>query len=81
MLLIRVAEPPELAESSQAAREIPICFLNFGIYIGISIYTPGERIVIDRFGVSEVVGTLARSFFVLRVTYLRLRLDLRMLIE
>jgi len=40
--------------------------------MGTSIYTLGERIVIDELSVNEVVGTLNLSFFVLRVTYLRL---------
>jgi DHA1 family multidrug resistance protein-like MFS transporter len=39
--------------------------LNFGIYIGSSIYTPGELGIIQEFGVSEVVATLGLSLFVL----------------
>ncbi|RDW74892.1 caffeine resistance protein [Coleophoma cylindrospora] len=42
-----------------------ICVLNFGIYIGSSIYTPGELSIIKEFGVSEVVATLGLSLFVL----------------
>ncbi|PVH88930.1 MFS general substrate transporter [Cadophora sp. DSE1049] len=42
-----------------------ICILNFGIYIGSSIYTPGEHSIMEEFGVSEVVATLGLSLFVL----------------
>jgi DHA1 family multidrug resistance protein-like MFS transporter len=44
-----------------------ICILNFGIYIGSSIYTPGEEDIMEEFGVSEVVATLGLSLFVLYV--------------
>ncbi|TVY80531.1 Caffeine resistance protein, partial [Lachnellula suecica] len=44
-----------------------ICLLNFGIYIGSSIYTPGEPSVMEEFGVSEVVATLGLSLFVLYI--------------
>lgn len=44
-----------------------ICILNFGIYIGSSIYTPGEQDIMEEFGVSEVVATLGLSLFVLYV--------------
>ncbi|KAE9372880.1 MFS general substrate transporter [Stipitochalara longipes BDJ] len=42
-----------------------ICVLNFGIYIGSSIYTPGELSIMEEFGASEVVATLGLSLFVL----------------
>ncbi|KAN0111034.1 MFS general substrate transporter [Hyaloscypha variabilis] len=42
-----------------------ICILNFGIYIGSSIYTPGELSVMEEFGVSDIVATLGLSLFVL----------------
>lgn len=42
-----------------------ICVLNFGIYIGSSIYTPGEQTVMQDFNVSQVVATLGLSLFVL----------------
>lgn len=42
-----------------------MCVLNFGIYIGSSIYTPGEMDVMEEFGIGEVVATLGLSLFVL----------------
>ncbi|KAM6527691.1 hypothetical protein FALCPG4_008740 [Fusarium falciforme] len=42
-----------------------ICILNFGIYIGSSIYTPGELSVMEEFGANEIVATLGLSLFVL----------------
>ncbi|RSL43786.1 hypothetical protein CEP54_014937 [Fusarium duplospermum] len=42
-----------------------ICILNFGIYIGSSIYAPGELSVMEEFGASEIVATLGLSLFVL----------------
>ena len=42
-----------------------VCILNFGIYIGSSIYTPGELSIMEEFGVSEVVTTLGLCLFVL----------------
>ncbi|KAF3403422.1 Caffeine resistance protein 5 [Talaromyces pinophilus] len=42
-----------------------ICILNFGIYVGSSIYTPGEQDIMEEFGASEVVATLGLSLFVL----------------
>ncbi|KAJ4214037.1 hypothetical protein NW759_010563 [Fusarium solani] len=44
---------------------VQICILNFGIYIGSSIYTPGELSVMEEFGASEIVATLGLSLFVL----------------
>lgn len=38
--------------------------LTFGIYIGSSIYAPGEGDVMRRFGVSNIVATLGVSMFV-----------------
>lgn len=37
--------------------------LNFGIYIGSSIYVPGEIGVMTDFGVSETVATLGLSMY------------------
>ncbi|KAH7409418.1 major facilitator superfamily domain-containing protein [Cadophora sp. MPI-SDFR-AT-0126] len=42
-----------------------ICILNFGIYIGSSIYTPGEPDIMEEFGAREVVAILGLSLFVL----------------
>ncbi|KAK8196736.1 GTPase-activating protein, partial [Zalaria obscura] len=41
-----------------------ICLLTTGIYIGSSIYTPGLQTVEQRFGVSQVAGTLGLTLFV-----------------
>ncbi|KAL2687884.1 hypothetical protein Neosp_005453 [[Neocosmospora] mangrovei] len=46
---------------------VQICILNFGIYIGSSIYTPGELSVMEEFGASELIATLGLSLFVLYV--------------
>jgi DHA1 family multidrug resistance protein-like MFS transporter len=37
--------------------------LNFGIYIGSSIYVPGEAGLMTDFGVSETVATLGLSMY------------------
>ena len=37
--------------------------LNFGIYIGSSIYVPGEAGVMVDFGVSDTVATLGLSMY------------------
>lgn len=53
-----------------------ICILNFGIYIGSSIYTPGDLDIMEEFGASEIVATLGLSLFVLWVyEYLPSRLE------
>ena len=44
-----------------------ICLLNFGIYIGSSIYTPGELTVMEELAASELVAILGLSLFVLYV--------------
>ncbi|GAB7338549.1 hypothetical protein MBLNU457_5297t1 [Dothideomycetes sp. NU457] len=41
-----------------------ICLLTTSIYIGSSIYSPGEREVEQEFGVSQVVATLGLTLFV-----------------
>jgi DHA1 family multidrug resistance protein-like MFS transporter len=46
---------------------VQICILNFGIYTGSSIYTPGELSVMEEFGASDIVATLGLSLFVLYV--------------
>jgi DHA1 family multidrug resistance protein-like MFS transporter len=42
-----------------------ICILNFAVYVGIAIYTPGEESIMEEFGVSEIVATPGLSIFVL----------------
>jgi len=42
-----------------------MCLLNFAVYLGSSIYTPGELSFIQEFHVSEVVATLGLSLFTL----------------
>jgi DHA1 family multidrug resistance protein-like MFS transporter len=44
-----------------------ICILNFGIYIGSSIYTPGKLSAMEEFNASDTIATLGLSFFVLSV--------------
>jgi len=44
---------------------IQMCILNFAVYIGSSMYTPGEASFIQEFDVSEVVATLGLSLFTL----------------
>ncbi|KAF7561805.1 hypothetical protein G7046_g2351 [Stylonectria norvegica] len=62
-------EDPENPQNWSTSRKLlvtfQICVLNFGIYIGSSIYTPGEQQVMEEFGVSEIVATLGLSLFVL----------------
>ncbi|KAE8452318.1 hypothetical protein EG329_001018 [Mollisiaceae sp. DMI_Dod_QoI] len=42
-----------------------ICVLNFAVYVGSAIYTPGEESIKKEFGVSDTVATLGLSLFVL----------------
>lgn len=37
--------------------------LNFSVYIGSSIYVPGELSLMQEFGVSEIVATLGLSLY------------------
>ncbi|KAH8805404.1 major facilitator superfamily domain-containing protein [Xylogone sp. PMI_703] len=57
--------PQNWSASRKLLITFQICILNFGVYIGSSIYTPGEISVMEEFGVSEVVATLGLSLFVL----------------
>ncbi|RSL97651.1 hypothetical protein CDV31_012929 [Fusarium ambrosium] len=62
-------DDPENPQNWPSSRKLlvtfQICILNFGIYIGSSIYTPGELSVMEEFGASEIVATLGLSLFVL----------------
>ncbi|RMJ16022.1 hypothetical protein CDV36_004278 [Fusarium kuroshium] len=64
-------DDPENPQNWSSSRKLlvtfQICILNFGIYIGSSIYTPGELSVMEDFGASEIVATLGLSLFVLYV--------------
>ncbi|KUJ08030.1 MFS general substrate transporter [Mollisia scopiformis] len=42
-----------------------ICVLNFSVYVGSAIYTPGEESIMKDFGVSTTTATLGLSLFVL----------------
>ncbi|KAF8865556.1 MFS general substrate transporter [Acephala macrosclerotiorum] len=42
-----------------------ICILNFAVYVGSAIYTPGEASIMKEFGVGETAATLGLSLFVL----------------
>jgi hypothetical protein len=42
-----------------------ICFINFSVYMGSSIYVPGEPSIMRDFGSSETVATLGLSLFTL----------------
>ncbi len=66
-LLTYVKNPQNWSASRKLLITFQICLLNFGIYIGSSIYTPGEPSLTEEFGVSEVVSTLGLSLFVLYV--------------
>lgn len=61
----RLQNPQNWSRNRKLLVTFQICVLNFGIYIGSSIYTPGEQDIMDKFGVSEVVATLGLSLFVL----------------
>lgn len=63
----RLQNPQNWSRSRKLLVTSLICILNFGIYIGSSIYTPGEQDIMEEFGVSEVVATLGLSLFVLYV--------------
>ena len=42
---------------------LQICIFNFAVYIGSSIYVPGEADIMRGFDVSEIVATLGLSFY------------------
>ncbi|UPL00555.1 hypothetical protein LCI18_011489 [Fusarium solani-melongenae] len=57
--------PQNWSSSRKLLVTFQICILNFGIYIGSSIYTPGELSVMEEFGANEIMATLGLSLFVL----------------
>ncbi|KAF2100720.1 MFS general substrate transporter [Rhizodiscina lignyota] len=57
--------PQNWSDSRKLLVTFQICILNFAVYIGSAIYTPGELSVMEEFGVGEVVATLGLSLFVL----------------
>ncbi|KAK5700756.1 hypothetical protein LTR97_005273 [Elasticomyces elasticus] len=58
-------EKPALLVTWYGSNDAEICLLNFAFYIASSIYTPGERAVMEDFGVSEIEATLGLSLFTL----------------
>ncbi|KAI9746350.1 MAG: hypothetical protein M1818_000062 [Claussenomyces sp. TS43310] len=62
-------EDPENPQNWSNSRKLLvtalICILNFAVYVGSAIYTPGEESIMEEFGVNEIVATLGLSLFVL----------------
>ncbi|KAH8891434.1 MFS general substrate transporter [Thozetella sp. PMI_491] len=62
-------DDPENPKNWSAARGVlitaQICLLNFSVYIGSSIYTPGEQSWAEEFRTGEIVATLGLSVYVL----------------
>jgi DHA1 family multidrug resistance protein-like MFS transporter len=57
--------PQNWPESRKLLVTLQICILNFAVYIGSAIYTPGETEIMEDFGVNDVTATLGLSLFVL----------------
>ncbi|KAM6505171.1 hypothetical protein FSOLCH5_015090 [Fusarium solani] len=64
---LSIENPQNWSSSRKLLVTVQICILNFGIYTGSSIYTPGELSVMEEFGAREIVATLGLSLFVLYV--------------
>jgi MFS transporter, DHA1 family, multidrug resistance protein len=64
-MLITLKNPQNWSASRKLLVTFQICIPNFGIYIGSSIYTPGELSIMEEFGASQVVATLGLSLLVL----------------